>query len=392
MPDLTPICLLVDDGCPLIHVYRYHWEDVHHKPPVTDDGRPLLDTIPNSFLDHFCDVMEARKIKGKLSIVPAPAGKGDIVRGIEGFDPSLTHDWLRTVQRRLSGQCDFCPEGITHNLALNLENKGFHAESESEWSQHQTRETLTPYLVRQLQLLKEAGFNATGITSPWAFGIMVEPEYIAAIVAAQKAVYNREFSWYFLHMLYDKPATRPWVAHKQGRSILVSIPATVQDWWWETINCSRTDTDYVSTAADKMLTADGQKGQIIDVLEAGGWPVILTHWQSLFSNGLETGLMVLDELGRRVSMRLADRVEWTTCYRIAILTAGLRRSPAFSKRQISSPPLLQQGEEMVLDVVCKMEIDEKTAKWKSDYKGKTYYFCAPMCKQKFDRNPEKYIR
>jgi len=46
---------------------------------------------------------------------------------------------------------------------------------------------------------------------------------------------------------------------------------------------------------------------------------------------------------------------------------------------------------MVLDVVCNMEIDVKTAKWKSEYKGKTYY-CAPMCKQKFDRNPEKYVK
>ena len=47
---------------------------------------------------------------------------------------------------------------------------------------------------------------------------------------------------------------------------------------------------------------------------------------------------------------------------------------------------------MVSDVVCKMEIDEKTAKWKSEYKGKTYYFCTPMCKQTFDRNPEKYAK
>ncbi len=46
---------------------------------------------------------------------------------------------------------------------------------------------------------------------------------------------------------------------------------------------------------------------------------------------------------------------------------------------------------MVLDVVCRMEVDEKTAKWKSEYKGTTYYFCAPMCKQKFDRNPVKYL-
>lgn len=46
---------------------------------------------------------------------------------------------------------------------------------------------------------------------------------------------------------------------------------------------------------------------------------------------------------------------------------------------------------MVLDVVCGMEIDEKTAKWKSEYKGKTYYFCGPMCKLEFDENPQKYI-
>jgi YHS domain-containing protein len=47
---------------------------------------------------------------------------------------------------------------------------------------------------------------------------------------------------------------------------------------------------------------------------------------------------------------------------------------------------------MVLDVVCQMEVDEKTAKWKSEYEGKTYYFCAPTCKQKFDTNPAKYAK
>ncbi len=45
-----------------------------------------------------------------------------------------------------------------------------------------------------------------------------------------------------------------------------------------------------------------------------------------------------------------------------------------------------------MDVVCDMEIDEKTARWKSEHDGKTYYFCSPICKQKFDRNPEKYIK
>ncbi len=45
-----------------------------------------------------------------------------------------------------------------------------------------------------------------------------------------------------------------------------------------------------------------------------------------------------------------------------------------------------------MDPICKMEVDEKSAKWKSVYKGKTYYFCAPGCKKKFDSDPEKYSK
>ncbi|MGB4236254.1 MAG: YHS domain-containing protein [Methanoregulaceae archaeon] len=45
---------------------------------------------------------------------------------------------------------------------------------------------------------------------------------------------------------------------------------------------------------------------------------------------------------------------------------------------------------MAIDPICKMTVDEKTAKFTSVYKGKTYYFCAPGCKKKFDNDPEKY--
>ena len=46
---------------------------------------------------------------------------------------------------------------------------------------------------------------------------------------------------------------------------------------------------------------------------------------------------------------------------------------------------------MALDVVCKMEVDPKTAPAKSEYKGKTYYFCAAGCKVAFDTDPQKYL-
>jgi YHS domain-containing protein len=47
---------------------------------------------------------------------------------------------------------------------------------------------------------------------------------------------------------------------------------------------------------------------------------------------------------------------------------------------------------MAKDPVCGMNVDEKTAKSKSEYKGKTYYFCAPGCKSTFDKNPAKFIK
>ncbi|MCW4018358.1 MAG: YHS domain-containing protein [Candidatus Bathyarchaeota archaeon] len=46
---------------------------------------------------------------------------------------------------------------------------------------------------------------------------------------------------------------------------------------------------------------------------------------------------------------------------------------------------------MAKDLVCNMDVDEKTAKWKTTYQGKTYYFCAPGCKAEFEENPEKYV-
>ena len=46
---------------------------------------------------------------------------------------------------------------------------------------------------------------------------------------------------------------------------------------------------------------------------------------------------------------------------------------------------------MAVDPVCKMQVDEKKAAATSDYKGQTYYFCAMVCKAKFDKNPEAYV-
>jgi len=53
---------------------------------------------------------------------------------------------------------------------------------------------------------------------------------------------------------------------------------------------------------------------------------------------------------------------------------------------LSSPPL------EALDPVCGMTVEIATARFTSEYNGRTYYFCAAGCKRSFDKEPGKYIQ
>jgi xanthine dehydrogenase accessory factor len=44
-----------------------------------------------------------------------------------------------------------------------------------------------------------------------------------------------------------------------------------------------------------------------------------------------------------------------------------------------------------IDPVCEMTVEIATAKYKYEYKGQMYYFCAPGCKRSFEKAPELYL-
>jgi len=46
---------------------------------------------------------------------------------------------------------------------------------------------------------------------------------------------------------------------------------------------------------------------------------------------------------------------------------------------------------MQKDPVCGMQVDEQKSQGKTDYQGKTFYFCSDICKQQFDQNPQRYV-
>jgi len=43
------------------------------------------------------------------------------------------------------------------------------------------------------------------------------------------------------------------------------------------------------------------------------------------------------------------------------------------------------------DPVCGMEVSRTTAADECEYSGRTYYFCARICREAFEAEPEKYM-
>ena len=322
----VPISLIIDDPAPVISVYK------EHSPAgaLTRDGRPLLPTFPNSLLFDFCDVVEAYGIKGKFSVVPMPANKGDIRYGIEGIADEDMKEWLDTVKKRVTPFFTIGPEMLTHYKAVDLASGKPLEMDEREWAKDQDRSTLTPYIAKALTILNEAGFDAYGVTSPWDFGSSVEDEYVASIANAVYEVTGKSESWYFLHTLRNAPNLKPWVAYDEDGKTVVSIPGTTGgDVFWPTKDTVQCSEEYVSGVADKLINADGTDGEIVRVLNSGGYPIILTHWQSMMSNGLGTGIRVLKEVASRVEKYLSDRVEWQSFEQI--MRTVLNHKSAFTK-------------------------------------------------------------
>lgn len=317
----TPISLIIDDPAPIISVYHEH-----ARSRTTADGRPIIPTFSNELLFKFCSVVKARGIKGKFSVVPMPGNKGDIVNGLEGVSDSELKEWLDTVKNDLIPAFTIGPEMLTHHKAVNLADGTAYDLKERDWAATQDRSTLTPYIAKALSILKEAGFNPIGVTSPWDFGIEVEDEYEASISKAVCEVSGSQVAWFFLRGLRDTPNAKPWVALEEEGRVLVSIPATTRDKFWQTINSTDESDEYISKIADELITLDGKSGEIIRVLETGGYPILITHWQSLMSNGLGTGIRALDEVARRINLLLSDKVEWLSFEEIMNIVLADKKS------------------------------------------------------------------
>jgi len=325
----APIALLVDDPMPGLNPLYYHRKFFDGRGrPRSAGGQLLVRTIPLTFLDRFCDVVNETGARGKFSVVPNPFGLGEIDRGFRDCPKRRCARFIDTVRSRLAADFDITPEMLTHGHAIDLDTGVRLPENEDVWSKHQGVESLTRYLTHAAAILERAGLDPNGFTSPWSFGSEVEAAYAEAAGRAQRTVNGRTLTWYFL-AASDRPRVMPrlMVLRRPSRKAVVHIVVGCPDHLWATQNTTRTDEPHLRERAALYLTTDG-RGRIADLVDSGSFVAVLAHWQSLYSNGTETGLAVLRRVFKRVNAALGQRVIWMKCSEMARYFAAAKTARA----------------------------------------------------------------
>jgi hypothetical protein len=310
----APIALIVDDPAPCINPLWYFRHQVDKQATPAHER-----TIPLDFMRSWSEWVRQAGLRGDFTVLPYPAGLGRIDEGLEGYDTGEVRDWIALAKEYIAPQFDIHCEILTHTNALDLKTWKMLPPSEHDWMETQDEATLTDYFATAMQILGDAGLPNHGLTQPCTYH-GDESMYARAILAAEKRVNGRKVTHNFLHVDFVAPTVPPrltYLDEKAGEAV-VSIWSATNDYIWQTQEIGRPEQSYPpEKLADRFITADGEGGRLADLLRGGGPLILVTHWQSLYSNGSRLGFRTYQEVARRVASLLGERVAWRKLSEIA---------------------------------------------------------------------------
>jgi hypothetical protein len=302
-----PIALIVDDPAPCINPLWYFRHQVDNQEEPVE-----VRTIPLDFMEEWCAWIERVGIRGDFTILPYPAGLGRIDVGLEGYDTEEVRAWLDLARRFVAPQFDIHCELLTHTNALDLETGTLLPLSEHGWTELQDEATLTDYFAQAMQILKDSGLPNHGLTQPCTY-LGDESMYARAILAAEKRVNGRTVTHNLLHMDSTARNVPPRITHCDASAgeAVISVWAATGDYIWGTQEHGSPRASLSpEEIADLYLTADGSSGRLADLMRGVAPIVLITHWQSLYSNGTRLGLRTYREVVRRIEALWGRQVEW----------------------------------------------------------------------------------
>jgi hypothetical protein len=314
-----PIALIVDD--PPVNSTYWLRRQAHElgilRPASGDFGKWVADwpaqepskIIPNAFWVKFIRWASQAGVRGKFTLLPCPAGQGFIDDQVAGYSGAELSELVSLVREEYTRQFDITPEILTHSMAWDLKERRILPIWEHQWMSQQTEQVLTDYMAEGLRVLKNVGIMAHGVTQPCNFG-GDEALYARAVLAAVKRVHGVSRAFYFLTTDGDSlPVRSPVVISDAARGeYVVSVASGVRgdEPFWASLYGGGD----VVEMAEYFISADGQRGRLVDLLRSGGPVIFHCHGQTIFSNGSERGFQSLQLVIERVNRHLGPRVQW----------------------------------------------------------------------------------
>lgn len=311
----VPMSFIIDDSTCLVNLAHFcipHFAEVY-PDRYKQDWRRLPREIPDKFVRKFAAWCDEQGVKGKYSIVPYPACVGWVDRDMPGWTRRELRDSIRVVQDELTPNWDIHPEMVTHTFVINtktgrpyeprtadyLENTG--------WSVGRSADELADYMSYALRILRNAGFQCEGVTTPGGFGNQARRALAQATFESCRDVYRAEIPHYFRHLFTDDRSVAPRVEYARGLkskdpSCVVSVIGCTGDWFggWDGLKPG---------SVDRFITSDLKAGRLIEVIERGEPAIMVCHWPGIYFNGQEIGFNIFKEAVRRVQARY-DHLIW----------------------------------------------------------------------------------
>ena len=305
-----PISLIIDDGSPV--------DPLFYELPGYET--PFL--VPAEFTGRVADTFDRFGIQGKYTLIPMPSCLGRIDQSLKRVPQEHLQEFLKLVRERIYPSFDITPEFLTHLCAYDLKTGNYQRHLfEDTWISQAPPEEIVEYFTLAFQILKNVGIESTGITSPWVSGIDVEKKYAKALGDAQWNLFRRKLTWYFLHAASDHenpfPCSIEFKDTERGQTV-VSVPSNAGDIFWSMDLATKQErVKMINDGIDRLVSPDGRAGRIKQLMDSGYPVVIVTHWQSLYTQGTALGLEGFTTLAERIKKVFGSDLEWVKCSELA---------------------------------------------------------------------------